>query len=74
MNIEKRKKISKQKNAAIFLIVGPLVYLLYFLFERADVEKYGTTNYVLCGGLITLIICGTVGLKNSLRKLRELKD
>lgn len=72
--IEKKieKKIKGQKNAAILLIVVPMIMLISYL-GKNDFEKYGLNNYVICGALLFLMICGGIGLKNSLNKQRELQ-
>jgi hypothetical protein len=74
MKIEKGERIKSQKNAAILLIIVPMIILISFLFGKADLVKYGIANYTICGGLIVLMICGGVGLKNSLKKQRDLKN
>ncbi len=68
---EKSRKIKSQKNAAILLIFGPLILLISYI-GKADFDKYGINNYVICGCLFVLMICGGIGLKNSLRKQKEL--
>jgi hypothetical protein len=73
MNNEKTKKIKSQKNVAILLIIVPIIILISYI-GKTDFDKYGMNNYVLCGALIVLIICGGIGLKNSLRKERELSN
>lgn len=69
----KRKKIKSQKNAAILLIIVPIVILISYI-GKTDFDKYGMNNYFLCSGLIVLIICGAIGLKNSIRKEKELNN
>jgi hypothetical protein len=64
------KKIKSQKNAAILLIIAPIIMLISYLGEP-DFNEYGLNNYIICGALVVLIICGSVGLKNSLRKQKE---
>ncbi|MFD2891027.1 hypothetical protein ACFS5J_03255 [Flavobacterium chuncheonense] len=60
MNNRKSKKI-----AAISLIVVPCIKLISYLGDN-DFEKYGMNNYIICGALFVLMLCGTIGLKNSL--------
>lgn len=71
MNNEISKKIKSQKNAAILLIIVPMIMLILYL-GNSNFEEYRINNYIICGGLIVLIICGGIGLNNSLRKQREL--
>ncbi len=73
MNSDKRKKIKSQKNAAIFLIIVPMIILISYL-AKTDFDKYEMNNYVACGALLVLMICGGIGLKNSLRKEKELNN
>jgi hypothetical protein len=73
MNSEVTKKIKLQKNAAILLIIVPLFMLLSYI-GKSDFDQYGINNYAICGALIVLIICGGIGLNNSLRKQGELKN
>ena len=70
-NVEIKKKIKSQKNAAIILIIGPLLILLNY-FRKNNYEIKQLNNYILICSLIVLIICGGIGLKNSLRKEKEL--
>jgi hypothetical protein len=70
---EKKKKIKSQKNAAILLIIVPIIILTSYI-GKADFDKYRINNYLICGALIVLIICGAIGLKNSIRKERELNN
>ena len=70
-NVEIKKKIKSQKNAAIILIIGPLLILLNY-FRKNNYEIKYLNNYILICSLIVLIICGGIGLKNSLRKEKEL--
>ena len=65
------KKIKSQKNAAIFLIIVPIITSLIYLM-RNNFEVNGQNNNIIGGSLIVLIICGSVGLNNSLRKEKEL--
>ncbi len=73
MNNEISKKIKSQKNAAIFLIFVPMIILISYL-EKTDFDEYGINNYGICVSLIVLMVCGGIGLKNSLRKQRELEN
>ena len=73
MNNEKSKKIKSQKNAAILLIIVPIIILISYL-GKMDFDKYGMNNYVICGALVVLMICGGIGLKNSLRKQKEFNN
>tara|TARA_R110001606_G_C15096920_1_gene619236 strand:- start:208 stop:429 length:222 start_codon:yes stop_codon:yes gene_type:complete len=73
MNNEISKKIKSQKNAAILLIFVPMIMLISYI-GKTDFEEYGINNYGICASLIILMICGGIGLKNSLRKQRELKN
>jgi len=70
MNDKEAKKIKSQKNAAILLIVVSIIMLISYM-GKTDFDKYGLNNYIICGALIVLIICGSIGLKNSLRKQKE---
>jgi hypothetical protein len=70
---EKKKKIKSQKNAAILLIIVPILILISYI-GKTDFDKYGMNNYFIFGALIVLIICGAIGLKNSIRKERELNN
>ena len=72
MNEQKSKKIKSQKNAAILLIILPIILLISYI-DNTDFDKYRLNNYVICGALIVLVICGGIGLKNSLHKESELK-
>lgn len=71
MKDEKRKIIKSQKNAALFLIFGPLLALISYS-SKDDFDKYGNNNYYICACLFVIMICGALALKNSLRKLKEL--
>jgi hypothetical protein len=73
MDSEVSKKIKSQKNAAIFLIFGPMIMLISYL-GKSNFNEYGINNYGICGGLLVLMICGGIGLRNSLRKQREFKN
>ena len=73
MSNHQNRKIKSQKNAAILLMIGPLILLISYL-RKTDFDKYGINNYFICGALITLIVCGCIGLNNSLRKEREIND
>ncbi|REE08325.1 hypothetical protein DFQ09_1073 [Winogradskyella pacifica] len=64
------KKVKAQKNAAILLIIGPLILLISYL-GKTDFDKFGVNNYMISGAFIVLIIIGSIGLKNSLRKQKE---
>lgn len=70
MNKERRKKIKSQKNAAVLLIIVPLIILISYI-SKSDFQEHGINNYIICGGLLVLIICGLVGFSNSLKKLRN---
>lgn len=70
-NVEIKKKIKSQKNAAIILIIGPMIVLLTY-FRKNDFEIKSLNNCIIVCSLIVLIICGGIGLKNSLRKEKEL--
>jgi hypothetical protein len=70
-NVEIKKKIKSQKNAAIILIIGPMIVLLTY-FRKNDFEIKNLNNFIIVCSLIVLIICGGIGLKNSLRKEKEL--
>ncbi len=70
-NVEIKKKIKSQKNAAIILIIGPMIVLLTY-FRKNDFEIKSLNNCIIVFSLIVLIICGGIGLKNSLRKEKEL--
>ncbi|EPR72223.1 hypothetical protein ADIWIN_2723 [Winogradskyella psychrotolerans RS-3] len=63
-------KVKSQKNAAILLIIVPLIILTSYL-GKTDFDKYGVNNYIISGALIVLIIIGSIGLKNSLRKQKK---
>ncbi|NER16730.1 hypothetical protein [Spongiivirga citrea] len=66
------KKIKMQKNAAIILIIVPLLKIISYLLKN-DFEIGGRNYYIIGGSLIVLMICGSVGLRNSLRKEKALK-
>lgn len=68
---ETKKKIKGQKNAAIILIILPMVGLMSY-FTTNNFEITNKNGYVLVGSSVVLIICGLIGLKNSLRKEKEL--
>ena len=65
MNNKKSQKVVFQKNAAILLTVVPCIKLISCI-KYNGYEKYGMNNYIICGALIVLMICGIIGLKNSL--------
>ncbi|WP_179334122.1 hypothetical protein [Winogradskyella costae] len=65
-------KVKSQKNAAILLIIVPLILLISYL-GKTDFDAYGLNNYIISGALIVLIIIGSIGLKNSLRKQKKQK-
>lgn len=70
-NYEIKKKIKSQKNASLILIIGSiLIFIAYF--SKDDFHIRGLNNYVIVCSLIVLVICGGIGLKNSLRKEKEL--
>ena len=70
-NDEIKKKIKSQKNAAIILIFGSILFFIAY-FKKDNFEIKGLNSYVIVCSLIVLIICGGIGLKNSLRKEKEL--
>jgi len=72
MNTEKKRKIKSQKNAAFFLIFGSLIVLISTL-SKENYAENGINDYVICGCLFIITICGAIGLKNSLKKEKELK-
>ena len=72
MKTEKNRKIKSQKNAAIFLIFGSLIMLISTL-RKENYAESGINDYVICGCLFVIIVCGGIGLKNSLKKEKELK-
>ena len=66
------RKNNSQKFAATILIVGPVLIILNE-FKKNDYSLLGTSNfYMLISSLAVLIICGSLGLRNSLRKEKEL--
>ena len=69
-NNENKKKIRGQKNAAIIIIIGSMLILASY-FGNNDFEIRNRNGYILICSLIILIICGLIGLKNSLRKEKE---
>lgn len=73
MNNEKSRKIKSQKNVALLLIVGPIIILISYT-QKTDFDKYGMNNYIICGALFVLMVCGLIGLKNSLRKEKEINN
>ncbi|HRE78101.1 MAG TPA: hypothetical protein PLL09_09795 [Flavobacterium sp.] len=73
MDYEKRRKIKSQKNAAILLIIVPFIIIIRYI-SKNDFDKYGVNNYIICSALFVLMICGGIGLKNSLSKQRELDN
>ena len=70
-NHQLKKKIRSQKMAALFLIFGPLILILSF-FTKNNFVLNNRNEYIMGGALIVLIIVGSIGLKNSLRKEKEL--
>lgn len=73
MNNDKIRKIKSQKNAAILLIIVPFIIIIRYIIKD-DLDKYGINNYVICVSLFLLMICGGIGLKNSLRKEKQLNN
>ena len=71
-NNERKKKIKGQKNSAIILIIGTMLILASY-FKNNDFEIRNRNGYILICSLIVLMICGSIGLKNSLRKEKELQ-
>jgi hypothetical protein len=72
MKTEKKRKIKSQKIAAIFLIFGSLIILISTL-RKENFAENGINDYVICVCLLVIIVCGGIGLKNSLKKEKELK-
>lgn len=70
MDNKEVEKIKTQKNAAILLIVGSMIILISYL-GKTDFDTNRNNNYVICGALLVLIICGSLGLRNSLHKQKE---
>ena len=70
-NHQLKKKIKSQKMAAIFLISAPIILILSF-FTKNNFVLNNQNEYIMGGALIVLIIVGSIGLKNSLRKEKEL--
>jgi uncharacterized membrane protein len=64
---ENLKKIKSQKMAALFLIFVPLIILISFVL-KTDFQENSTANYLMILALAVLMICGGIGLKNSLRR------
>ncbi|MGB3590299.1 MAG: hypothetical protein WBA16_01305 [Nonlabens sp.] len=64
-----RKKIIGQKNAALFLIAGPIIMLLAYIFKKWSAD-YGIYNYLICGALLVLIVVGGVGYYRSSKRFR----
>lgn len=73
MNNELRKKIKSQKNAGLALIFVPMVILISYV-GKSNFNEYGINNYLISGALFFLMICGGIGLRNSLRKEKELNN
>lgn len=72
-NIEIKRKIKSQKNAALLLIIVPAIVLLRTLIKGNFVPN--TTNeYVSAGVLLVIAFCGFLGLRNSIRKEKELQN
>ncbi len=67
-----RRKIKSQKNAALFLIIGCLVFCLSY-FKNTNFDTLGSNDYIILSSVIVLIICSSIGLINSLRKEKELE-
>lgn len=67
MDNETSKKIKSQKSAAILLILGSLFVLLFHLKSNDFVIKHNSSYALICA-LIVLMVCGFMGLRNSLRK------
>ncbi len=54
----------------MLLIAVPTIILISDL-GKTDFDKYGQNNNIICCALIVLIICGSIGLKNSLPQQKE---
>ena len=66
------RKIKSQKLAVALLLIGPTLIILNE-FKKNDYSILGSLNfYVIIFSSIVLVICGSVGLKNSLRKEKKL--
>ena len=72
-DIQAKKKIKGKKVAAIFLIFFPLSLLLSNL-RKSNFEIISLYDYVSAGSLTVLIICGLVGLRNSLQEQKRLNN
>ena len=70
-NHQFKKKIKSQKMAALFLIFAPLILTLYFVTKKEFLLN-NRNEFIMVGALIVLVIVGSIGLKNSLRKEKEL--
>lgn len=74
MNInEKKKKIKSQKNAAQFMIFGSVLYFLFF-FKSHNYQLSNLKDYLFAASLLVLVICGFIGLKNSVKKEKEINE
>ena len=73
MNNDKNiRKINSQKVAALFLIIYPMV-IIQSEFKKNDYNLPETINsYILVFSSIILMICGSLALRQTLRKIKEL--
>lgn len=65
------KKIKSQKRAAIFLIAGSAILLLFYI-TKEDLEMYGNNNYYMIGALLTLNVVGVIAFFRSYFKLKKI--
>ena len=65
------KRIKSQKRAAIFLIAGSAILLLFYI-SKEDLEMYGNNNYYIMGALLTLNVVGVIAFFRSYIKLKKL--
>ena len=73
MNNDKNiRKIKSQKIEALYLIICPMV-MIQSEFKKNNYNLPETINsYVLVFSSITLMICGSVALRQSLHKIKDL--
>ena len=65
------RKVKSQKNAAILMIILPMIILISKV-GIAKNESNNINNYIIYFCLIMLVVLGIIGLRNSLKKQKEL--
>lgn len=66
------RKIKSQKNAAIFLIFGSLI--AFFTYFKKEDFQINSENALLMSCCFIILLCASIGLRNSLRKLKNLNS